>query len=216
MVRAAHQQLPGISNRLRVRTALEAACALIPERVESVCDVPVIASIRVIVDEAEFHRSAVEAVHKLRAGLPLDGEGKVSLADLEATLPQQVRDAMAKPQRYLMPPQIELTAEQRAEFEQLVAEAAQGPMTILKNAPQAAITFNRPLNAAGVTEIATRLKVAKSTVTGWATRREQNGMPEPVWQLASGAVYDLDAVVEWHGKWKSDVGGTIGANDGGG
>lgn len=211
MVRAAQQQLPGVWNPARVRKALEAACALIPEPVEQVCEIPVTAQIRVVVDEDAFHRSAVEAVHKLRAGLPMDPEtGMLVLADLEALLPQDVRDAMAMPQRCLVPPQIELTDDQRAEFEQLMAEAARGPMTIMPQPPR--VTFNSQFAAAGVTEIATRLGVAKSTVTGWAGRREQNGMPEPVWQLASGAVYDLDAVVEWYEKWKASP--TIEANDG--
>jgi hypothetical protein len=186
MVIAAQQQLPGVWNRARVRRALEAAFALIPPPIEPVCDVPVVASIRVIVDDDAFRQSVVEAVHKLRAGLPLDGEGKVSLADLEATLP--------------------------------LATGGLVPPGELAHVGEGGCTFGGFLmsgsEAAGVTEIATRLGVAKSTVTGWATRREQNGMPEPVWQLASGAVYDLDAVVEWYEKWKGD-GATIGGNDAG-
>lgn len=189
MIRAAQHHLPGAWNPARVRKALEAVFELLPKPVEQVCDVPVVAQIRVIVDDDAFRRSVVEAVHKLRAGLPLDGEGKVSLADLEATLPLATGG--------LVPPgELAYVGESGCTLGGFLMSGSE---------------------AAGVTEIATRLGVAKSTVTGWATRREQNGMPGPVWQLASGAVYDLDAVVEWYEKWKNgnDAPGTIEGNSGG-
>lgn len=49
----------------------------------------------------------------------------------------------------------------------------------------------------GVREIADRLNVRVTNVTTWINRRESNGFPEPVVQLAMGGVYDLVEVRAW-------------------
>jgi hypothetical protein len=59
MVEAAHRQLPGISNRVRVRHALEAAMEHAPS---GGYDVPVTARIRVRIDEEKLRADAAAAL----------------------------------------------------------------------------------------------------------------------------------------------------------
>jgi hypothetical protein len=54
----------------------------------------------------------------------------------------------------------------------------------------------------GVKELAEACDVRVTNVTTWINRREVNGFPEPVIQLAMGGVYSIDDVLDWR-KTKS-------------
>ncbi|SRR5579884_238861 len=56
----------------------------------------------------------------------------------------------------------------------------------------------------GVSEIADRYGVARSTVNGWMKRAEKIGMPAPLAVLAAGPVYNLVALDPWYQAWKAD------------
>jgi len=56
-----------------------------------------------------------------------------------------------------------------------------------------------PLELGSQSDIANRLHVGRSTVSGWIKNREANGMPGPV----DGLAYDLPAVEAWHRDWKA-------------
>lgn len=56
----------------------------------------------------------------------------------------------------------------------------------------------RPLELGSLADIARRLQVARSTVTGWTRTRETNHMPPPV----SGDAYDLREIEAWYRRWK--------------
>jgi hypothetical protein len=66
MVDAAHRQLPGVANRQRIRYALEAAVAEIPE--PGPVELPVTARIRVQVDEGQLLADAQAALDEARRG----------------------------------------------------------------------------------------------------------------------------------------------------
>lgn len=73
--------------------------------------------------------------------------------------------------------------------------------------PQPHPALDRPLVLGGITEIATRLDAARSTVVGWTKRAEKIGMPGPLAPLAAGPVYDLLAVEAWYRSWKDGADG---------
>jgi transcriptional regulator with XRE-family HTH domain len=64
-------------------------------------------------------------------------------------------------------------------------------------------TAAAPPALAGVSELAERLGVARSTVAGWIKGAADNGMPAPLARLQAGPVYDLEAVAAWHARWKA-------------
>lgn len=49
----------------------------------------------------------------------------------------------------------------------------------------------------GVREIADRLKVPRTTVSMWASRRTSSGFPLPVATPSMGPVYDFEEVRTW-------------------
>lgn len=64
------------------------------------------------------------------------------------------------------------------------------------------VTMTTPTTATGpelvgVAEIAERLKVPRSTVSMWDSRRATNSFPRPVERLSMGPVYEWDAVQTW-------------------
>jgi hypothetical protein len=62
--------------------------------------------------------------------------------------------------------------------------------------------LQHPVELGGVSEVAARLEVGRSTVTGWVKNAETNGMPAPIATLAAGPVWDLLGLVAWHTQWK--------------
>lgn len=84
--------------------------------------------------------------------------------------------------------------------ENAVLGSPQPTMTV--NEPQLDPALGRPLELGGITEVAARLDVARSTVNGWVKNAETNGMPAPLQQLAAGPVWDLRELAVWHAQWK--------------
>lgn len=105
---------------------------------------------------------------------------------------------------------VELTPEQQAEWDRALAEATDGPL--VRGFPP---EFHPAPALGGITEIATHLGVARSTVVGWTKRAEKIGMPAPLAELAAGPVYDLTAVADWYRAWKNTDDATIAGNNGG-
>lgn len=197
MVDAAHRQLPGISNRMRVRHALEAAAALIPDP-ETAVDLPVTARIHLQIDQAQLHAETVAAFERWRAGYLTDEQGRMVLATYDAAIPTDGPPADGWAPRYVPPTFGPLTEEEKR---QLAEPYPDTPMQFLANTPQ--IIIHEPRVLAGVSEIAARLQVGRSTVAGWVKNAEANGMPAPLATLAAGPVYDLEAVEAWHAAWKA-------------
>lgn len=84
-----------------------------------------------------------------------------------------------------------------------VRDATGSLATIPVNYPIPHGALAEPLVLGGITEIATRLEVARSTVVGWIKRAEKIGMPAPLAVLAAGPVFDLVAVETWYRAWKA-------------
>lgn len=185
MVDAAHRQLPGISNRVRVRHALEAAVALLPDPDAPVA-VPITARVLVHVDPDHVRQQINEGIQRWCAGEPYDAEGRVLVAAIHAAIPTAVPDT-----RTHLWDEIRVTE-----------QGLDGP-GVTDATGQTGITVNEPKVLAGMAEIATRLQAGRSTVVGWAKNAATNGMPAPIATLAAGPVYDLDAVVAWHEAWKA-------------
>lgn len=55
-----------------------------------------------------------------------------------------------------------------------------------------------PVHLVGGAEIATRLKVNRSTVGQWESRSDRNAFPLPVRALSMGRVYDWREVERWY------------------
>jgi len=111
----------------------------------------------------------------------------------------------AAPSALVFDPDATLTPEQVAEWERIAAEPAHAHF-IRVHTPTLHPALDRPLVLGGITEIALRLEVARSTVVGWTKRAEKIGMPAPIAELAAGPVYDLIAVETWHKAWKAGDG----------
>lgn len=191
MIVAAHRQLPGISNRVRVRRAVEAALALLPDPQRPV-ELPVTARIVLRIDEQQLLADAAEAIsHRqadLAARLPFFLEGDdADRRDAEAEL---VRLGKALP----VEPHVAVDG---LEGPGVTDATGQRPVTISEPVLNPALA--RPLELGSLADIARRRGVARSTVTGWVKNRASNGMPEPV----DGDVYDLAAVDAWHQAWKA-------------
>lgn len=172
MVDAAHRQLPGISNRVRVRVAVEAAMALVPDAIE-VPELPVVVKFRCEVDREQLGEAATAAL--------------CDLLTPYGTTPDQARL---------------IWAPIAADEPHVTEDGLEGP-GVTDATGQTPITINEPRVLAGITEIAARLQVGRSTIAGWTKAAETNGMPAPIATLAAGPVYDLDAVAEWHAAWKA-------------
>lgn len=179
MIDAAQAHLSGVWNRARIRRALEAATALVPDA-ETVA--PVNVRLRLQVDEQQLRADAAAAL-------------------------RPYQDEIDHPMRYLPLLPIALSNEERAEFEKELARAAAGPIQIL-HSPQPTMTvtepvlnpaLDRPLELGTLTDLGRRIGVARSTITGWVKNRERNGMPLPV----DGDAYDLRALTDWHRAWKA-------------
>lgn len=180
MVVAAHRQLPGISNRMRVRRAVEAAFALLPDPAGPV-ELPVTALVHLQIDEEQLHAETVAAIERWRAGFPSDGLGRMVLATYEAALPTDE-------------PHITVDG---LEGPGVTDATGQTPVTVSE--PVLNPALGRPLELGSLADIARRRGVARSTVTGWVKNRGSNGMPEPV----DGDVYELAEVDAWYGAWKA-------------
>jgi hypothetical protein len=180
MVAAAHRQLPGISNRVRVRRAVEAALALLPDPAPSEIPVRTRLAVHLTVDEPQLHAAVRDAVRDAEAALPLDADGLLDLAEIQLALadePHVTPDGLQGPG--------------------VTDATGQTPVTVSE--PQLNPALGRPLELGSLADIARRRSVARSTVTGWVKNRGTNGMPEPV----DGDVYDLAEVDAWHRKWKA-------------
>lgn len=59
------------------------------------------------------------------------------------------------------------------------------------------MTETRP-DLVGVRDIADRLKVPRTTVSMWASRRASSGFPLPVATPAMGPVFDFEEVEKWY------------------
>lgn len=105
----------------------------------------------------------------------------------------------AMPQPSLQPDLSNLTPEELAQFEAELDATAGQPCLIL-NSPTLNPALARPLELGTLSAAARRLRVARSTVTGWVENRATNGMPEPV----DGKVYDLVQLEAWHRQWKAN------------
>lgn len=81
MVDVAQQQLPGVWNRERVRRALVAAFALIPE---PAAEIPLTHNLAVhlVVDEQQLRGAVLAAVEQVETVLPIGPDGKLDLAEL--------------------------------------------------------------------------------------------------------------------------------------
>ncbi len=175
MVQAAHRMLPGISNRVRIRQALEAALAHAPH---ADIDVPVTAHIHLQIDREQLHRDTITALEQVRAGYRSDPTGRLVLASFNAALP--------------------------ADEPHVTPDGLQGP-GVTEPTGQTAVTMNEPRVLAGITEIAAHLQAGRSTVASWVKNAPSNGMPAPIAVLAAGPVYDLEAVKAWHRKRKGNA-----------
>ena len=110
--------------------------------------------------------------------------------------------AAAPPIGLVFEPGPALTPEQQAEWNQELAQATSSPL-IRVHTPTLHPALDQPLVLGGISEIAARLEVARSTVVGWIKRAEKIGMPGPIAVLAAGPVYDLTALETWHKAWKT-------------
>jgi hypothetical protein len=99
------------------------------------------------------------------------------------------------------------TEEKAAEFAELLREGMKQPHVLptgscvvepISTAAPAAVELG------GVSEIADRYGVARSTVNGWMKRAEKIGMPAPLAILAAGPVYNLVVLDPWYQAWKAD------------
>lgn len=172
MVRAAHRLLPGISNHVRLRHAIEAAVALIPD---ATLDVPVTARIHLQIDREQLHRDTVAALEQIRAGYPTAPAGHLTLASHDIPL------STGEPH--------------------VTLDGIDGP-GVTDPTGQTPVTVTEPTVYAGVAEIAAHLQAGRSTVAGWIKNAAGNGMPAPLATLAAGPVYDLQAVQAWYRAWK--------------
>ena len=152
MVVAAHRQLPGISNRVRVRRAVEAAVALLPDPQRPV-DLPVTAHIHLQIDQEQLHAETVAAIERWRAGYPSDEQGRMVLATYDAALPGD--------EPYVTPEGLEGPG--------VTDATGQSPITISE--PELNPALARPLELGSLADIARRRGVARSTVTGWVKNR---------------------------------------------
>lgn len=100
-----------------------------------------------------------------------------------------------------------MTDQDAADFAEALRLAPPGPMRIINGCtvqePRPHPALDRPLVLGGISEIASRLEVARSTVVGWIKRADKIGMPAPLAYLAAGPVFDLAAVEAWHKAWKA-------------
>lgn len=101
---------------------------------------------------------------------------------------------------------VALTPEQRAAWNEAYADLAEPNKAsghlIRVFTPQLHPVLDHPLVLGGISEIASRLEVARSTVAGWVKRAEKIGMPDPITVLAAGPVYDLTVLEAWYRGWK--------------
>jgi hypothetical protein len=100
------------------------------------------------------------------------------------------------------------TEEKAAEFAELLREGMKQPHILLPGScvPSEIDYSAKPtaVELGGVSEIADRYGVARSTVNGWMKRAEKIGMPAPLAILAAGPVYNLVALDPWYQAWKAD------------
>lgn len=132
-----------------------------------------------------------EMVQAARRKLParwsmLDLHDAIEAAIEAAPMPELVFDSA--------PP---LTPEQQAEWERALADTTARPL-IRVLSPE----FHPAPVLGGVSEIADRYGVARSTVNGWMKRAEKIGMPPALAVLAAGPVYDLARLDPWYQAWK--------------
>lgn len=86
MIDAAHGQLPGVMNRQRIRAALEAALALVPDGA-GVVEVPVTARVLVHVDPEQMREQLANAVLGWHGRQPADPSGRMLIATFDAAIP---------------------------------------------------------------------------------------------------------------------------------
>jgi hypothetical protein len=198
MVAAARRQIPerwGLSN---LRDAIVAAIELAEQTIE----LPVTARVHLTLDEAQLRADTVAAIHRYRDGLPQNADGRINLATLEAEL--------GNPYAPIRGFRVSAAQERELFGGPLVTEEglqggqdATGSLTeIPVDEPQPHPALAAPLVLGGISEIATRLEVARSTVVGWVNRADKIAMPAPLAILAAGPVYDLTVIEAWYRAWK--------------
>jgi hypothetical protein len=139
-----------------------------------------------------------EMVQAARRLLP----ARWSMQDLHNAIKAAI-EAAPTPELAFELSQLQWTPEQVAEFERELAEAANGPLIRLPSATHVE-TAPAAVELGGVSEIADRYGVARSTVNGWMKRAEKIGMPAPLAILAAGPVYNLVVLDPWYQAWKAD------------
>lgn len=177
MVAEAWRVLPGVAFEPRIRRALEAALAVAPS-IEQVLDIPVTALVHLEVDQQQLTAAVQDAAARLREQIGAAPDGRLRLATLDE--PVILDSGLEGPG----------------------VRDASGSGGITVNCPTPHEALAAPLVLGGVSEVVSRLRVARSTVVGWTKNTATNGMPEPLAQLAAGPVWDLEAVATWHAQWK--------------
>lgn len=82
MVQAAQRELPGVWNRERVRRALVAALALIPDGAAPDTHVQARVHVHLAVDKQQMHAAVLAAAEQANAALPVTASGTLDLAEL--------------------------------------------------------------------------------------------------------------------------------------
>jgi hypothetical protein len=147
-------------------------------------ELPVVATVRVQIDEPAFHASVAEAVQRMNDGLPRDRNGLITIATLLGT-PTTDTSIYRRPTPMQIPDEL-LSTEG---FEDLQAMAYQ----------QHHIPVTEPRPAATIDDIAAVLGVHRLTVIDWITQPYHH-FPAPVFpsNIAERSLYDLDAVKAWY------------------
>lgn len=168
-----------------------------------------------IVDVTVVTDEMLQAARRMMpARWSMDDLGNAIAAAIEAAPPLELA---FQPAMTLTPEQ---EAEQQGRWDEFMRElnaTPPGAQRIRVFTPTLHPALEHPLVLGGISEISDRLGAARSTVTGWTKRADENGMPTPIAQLAAGPVYDLTAVEAWYRAWKAvDGDATIAGNDAGG
>ena len=94
MIDAAQPSL-GLWNRARIRRALEAALALVPD--EHTVDIPTAINVHFLVDEQQMRAAVLQALDNGRSLLPVNPGGTLDVAELRALVHQRPTVAVTEP-----------------------------------------------------------------------------------------------------------------------
>jgi len=153
MIDAAHRQLPGISNRERIRHALNAALDLAPDPNEPP-EIPLTPRIRFQIDEDQLRADFADFIAQQQA----TAEGRILFLPHVCDEPRVTVDGLEGPG--------------------VTDATGQTPITVTE--PQLHPALAGPLELGTAADLRRRLNVAASTVSGWVKNADTNGMPAPV------------------------------------